>query len=297
MQKMKLAIFGRSHTQYSAGEIHLLFEKICSHKDISLQIYGPLEETLENIAGELLSKVEISFFSTCDGLAEDTDLFLSLGGDGTFLDSIPIVRGSMIPVAGINFGRLGFLTTASVGNGDSSIDELLEGRFSVEERALLHVDSPCTDTYPYCLNELTIQRRDQSMLEIRLRVNGVELPEYYSDGLIIATPTGSTAYSMSIGGPIVMPDSKVTIIAPIAPHNLNVRPLVVPDTASISFEYEGRGEDALLTLDNRSVILPKHTSVTVSKADFPVRRAAVDNSFIGALSQKLMWGQDKRNLK
>lgn len=294
---MKVAIFGRSHTHYNADEIHLLIQRICARSDISLQVYEPLKDLLQSIGVELPVHTGISYFSTCDGLAEDTDLFLSLGGDGTFLDSIPIVRGSMIPVAGINFGRLGFLTTASVGIGDSSIDELLEGRFGVEERALLHVGSPCTDTYPYCLNELTIQRRDQSMLEIRLKVNGVELPEYYSDGLIIATPTGSTAYSMSIGGPIVMPDSKVTIIAPIAPHNLNVRPLVVPDTASISFEYEGRGEDALLTLDNRSVILPKHTSVTVSKADFPVRRAAVDNSFIGALSQKLMWGQDKRNLK
>lgn len=294
---MKLAIFGRSHTHYNAGEIRLLFEKICAREYISLQIHEPLKELIPSIAGDIIANAEVSYFSTCDGFSNDTDLFLSLGGDGTFLDSIPIVGKSLVPVAGINFGRLGFLTTASMGNGDSCIDRLLEGGFTVEERSLLQVESAFISTYPYCLNELSIQRRDQSMLEIKLMVDGTELPEYYSDGLIIATPTGSTAYSMSIGGPIVMPDSRVMIISPIAPHNLNVRPLVVPDTADICFEYHGRGEDALLTLDNRSVILPKHSAVKVSKADFPIRRAAVDNSFIGALSQKLMWGQDKRNLK
>ncbi len=308
---MKIAIFGRSNANYNKREITLLFGKICSRSDVELHIYKPLWELLETMLPEGYVSCPISFFTCGADLDRACTLFLSLGGDGTFLDSIPIVGDSTIPVAGINFGRLGFLTTAKVGDSSGSIESLLCGRFSVEERSLLELnckndvlsvpDSLPSDErgalYKYALNEIALQRRDQSILEIQVNINGTVIPTYYSDGLLIATPTGSTAYSLSIGGPIVTPESKVMIIAPIAPHNLNVRPIVVPEDSVVTLEYDCRGNGALLTLDNRSRILPKRTPVTISKGSFPIRRVAVDNSFIEALSQKLMWGQDRRNNK
>ena len=237
-------------------------------------------------------------FVSWQDLPADTELFLSLGGDGTFLHSLTFVRDRGIPVAGINFGRLGFLTTARADESEAWIDDLLAGRYRVEERSLLRVtcDGLPDDFYPFALNEVSVQRRGASMLSIHVCIDGRELPTYWADGLVIATPTGSTAYSLSVGGPVVLPASDVMVIAPIAPHNLNVRPLVVPADSTVDFTFETRGREALLTVDNRSCGLPSGTTVHVSRGRYGLRYVTLsDDNFIHALRTKLFWGEDRRN--
>ena len=237
-------------------------------------------------------------FQSWEDLPADTGLFLSLGGDGTFLQSLTFVRDRGIPVAGINFGRLGFLATARADECARWADDLLAGRYRVEERSLLHVSSEAVpaDFYPYALNEVSFQRRGAGMLSIHVTLDGRELPPYWADGLVIATPTGSTAYSLSVGGPLVMPDSEVMVIAPIAPHNLNVRPLVVPMRSVLELSVFSREESALLTLDNRFLPIASGTTVRLARAPFGLQYASLsDDSFIGALRTKLVWGADKRN--
>ena len=208
------------------------------------------------------------------------------------------MRDSGIPVAGVNAGRLGFLTTVRADAGGTWIDELLSGRFTTEERSLLRVtcaDLP-DDFYPFALNEVSLQRRGASMLPVHVRIDGRELPTYWADGLVVSTPTGSTAYNLSVGGPVVMPASEVIVIAPIAPHNLNVRPLVVPMDSYIELTFHPREGDAQLSLDNRSCILPADTTVSVARARYGLRYVTLsDNNFITALRTKLLWGEDRRN--
>ncbi|MBQ2148549.1 MAG: NAD(+)/NADH kinase, partial [Bacteroidales bacterium] len=180
-------------------------------------------------------------FTSWEDLPADTELFLPLGGDGTFLQALTFVRDRGIPVAGINFGHLGFLTTARA-DEEGWVDALLAGRYSVEERSLIRVTCAAFPEafYPFALNEVSLQRRGASMLQIRVRIDGRDLPTYWADGLVISTPTGSTAYNLSVGGPVVMPSSEVMVIAPIAPHNLNVRPLVVPMSAAVELTFRSR---------------------------------------------------------
>ena len=231
-------------------------------------------------------------------LPDDTDLFLSLGGDGTFLQSITFVRDRGIPVAGINFGRLGFLTTARASDAASWIDDLLAGRFTVEERSLLRVicaDMP-DEFYPFALNEVSLQRRGAGMLSVHVSIDGRDLPTYWSDGLVISTPTGSTAYNLSVGGPVVMPSSEVIVIAPIAPHNLNVRPLVAPIGSALEMSFDSRGESAILVLDNRPFEIRPGTRVSIMRGRYGLRYASLsDHNFINALRTKLLWGEDRRN--
>ena len=237
-------------------------------------------------------------FQSWEDLPADTGLFLSLGGDGTFLQSLTFVRDRGIPVAGINFGRLGFLTTARADEGARWADDLLAGRYRVEERSLLHIASGTVPEgfYPYALNEVSFQRRGAGMLSLHVNLDGRELPPYWADGLVIATPTGSTAYSLSVGGPLVMPDSEVMVIAPIAPHNLNVRPLVVPMRSVLGITVHAREGGSLLTLDNRSLPVASGETVRLARAPFGLQYVSLsDDSFIGALRTKLYWGADKRN--
>ena len=238
-------------------------------------------------------------FEGHNDLPEHIDMFLTLGGDGTFLESLTIVRDRQIPIAGINFGRLGFLTTACVEDNNPWIEKLVNGDYAIEERALLHLQKENLPQgfYPYAMNEITIQRLTPSMLEIEISIDGHPLPKYWSDGILVATATGSTAYSMSIGGPIVTPDSKVLIIAPISPHNLNVRPLIVPQSSTVEISFQGRHPQALLTVDNRSVDIAAGEKVTISRGEFPIKSIAINNNFIAALNQKLLWGEDKRNMQ
>ncbi len=230
---------------------------------------------------------------------DDTDIFVSVGGDGTFLSSAVIVGNREIPVLGVNLGRLGFLSENTVYD---VVDEVLAGKYSIEERTLLKADFGRTGSeelrsaYPYALNEITVHRAGPAMLGVDVAIDGNPLPTYWADGLLVATSSGSTAYSLSVGGPIVMPESKVLIVSPISPHNLNVRPLVVPDTSVISLSLRARDEKVFLTVDNRSLEVSTDLEMKISAAPFHLRRIRLAGAnFIKALTTKLFWGEDIRN--
>ena len=239
------------------------------------------------------------FISPAESLREGTDALLSVGGDGTFLSAAMKAAVDGIPVAGVNLGRMGFLSEY---RQEDIISALVSGSFSVEERTMLKADVvtgvPEIDTCPYALNEMTVRRSGAAMLGVDVCVDGVMLPTYWGDGLVISTSSGSTAYSLSVGGPIVLPQSKVFIISPIAPHNLNVRPLVVPDTSVVTLNVHSRDGHFEFSADNRTSEVPEGTSVVISMARFSLKRVRLDKSnFIQALVEKLYWGEDVRNIR
>lgn len=231
---------------------------------------------------------------------EGTDMLLSVGGDGTFLSASAIAAGTDIPVAGVNMGRLGFL---SENRPEDVAEALLSGDYTIEERTVLGVcpegDSGFgSDFWPYAFNEFTVHRSGAAMLGVDVSIDGVDLPAYWADGLIISTSSGSTAYSLSAGGPIALPQAKVLIITPIAPHNLNVRPLVVPDSAKIRLKVHSRDSKIIFTADNMTAEIGEGTSFSVSVAQFSLKRVRLNSSnFINALTEKLFWGEDVRNIK
>ena len=230
---------------------------------------------------------------------DEADMLLSVGGDGTFLSASMLVAGRGIPVVGVNSGRLGFL---SENRPADVVQALLSGEYSVEHRAMLeaevHTGESSIDSWPYALNEFTVHRSGAAMLGVEVSVDGVQLPVYWADGLIVSTSSGSTAYSLSVGGPIVLPESRVLIISPIAPHNLNVRPLVVPDTAEVRLKMHSRDENVIFTADNRTASISSDSQIAVRVAQFSLKRVRLNRSnFIDALTEKLFWGEDVRNIK
>lgn len=226
-----------------------------------------------------------------------TGMALAVGGDGTFLSAARTVAQAGIPLLGVNFGRMGFL---SENRSREVLDCLLSGKYSIEEREMLEasVDAPVPEDYwPYALNEAGLHRCSAAMLGIDLSLGGEQLPTYWADGLLVATSSGSTAYSLSAGGPICMPDSNVLIISPVAPHNLNLRPLVVPSDSRIVMSAQSRSGEVVLTLDNRSFTIPEGAAVHVAKAPFRLRMVRLGKTnFIDALRSRLFWGQDVRNM-
>ncbi len=293
---MKAVLFGKRIDKTNIGKLVLFVNKLREYKDVEFCYHSSFYNLIKEFREDLPRGGVFDSFAELPG---DTDIFLSLGGDGTFLESLTMVRERGIPIAGINFGRLGFLTTACVEASNPWIEKLIQGDYTIEERTLLHLqkDGLPADFYPYAMNEITIQRMTPSMLEIDIAIDGQRLPKYWSDGILVATATGSTAYSLSIGGPIVTPESKVLIIAPISPHNLNVRPLIVPDSSRVEISFLGRNPQALLTVDNRSFNLDAGEKVSITKGEFPIRSISINNNFIAALNQKLLWGEDKRNMQ
>ena len=229
-------------------------------------------------------------------LQPETDALLSLGGDGTFLLAARFAVPAGVPVLGVNFGRLGFL---SENDPDMVVDALSTGDFRVEERELLQVscpDLPAEESWPYALNEISVSRVSPSMLGVDVAVDGEALPTYWADGLLVATSSGSTAYSLSVGGPICLPETKVFIVAPISPHNLNVRPLIVPESSQVRISLRSRDDRAVLTMDNRTYTVPAGAQVEVCAAPVRLRRVRLGQSnFINALRTRLLWGEDVRN--
>lgn len=293
---MKVALFGKRIDKSNVEKLLLFIGELSKNSDIEFCYHISFIELMQNYNINL-PKGEV--FNSNETMPKDIKLFFSLGGDGTFLESLTTVRESGIPIAGVNFGRLGFLTTACVEEENPWIEKILGGDYQIEERTLLKLskDSLPDNFYPYALNEITIQRVTPTMLELNLEVDGQKLPNYWADGIVIASATGSTAYSLSIGGPVVTPDSKVLIIAPIAPHNLNVRPLIVPQNSVIEVSFHGRHPQALLTVDNRSFGIEAGERVKITQGEFPIKSISVNNNFIAALNQKLLWGEDKRNVQ
>ena len=228
-----------------------------------------------------------------------TDLVLSIGGDGTFILAAQLVADVGLPILGVNLGRLGFLSENSL---DSVVPALLSGDFTVEYRTMLNATLKGRNArrdiglLPYAVNEVSLHRKGTAVLGINVTVDGDTLPPYWADGLLVATSSGSTAYSLSVGGPICMPDAKVLIITPIAPHNLNVRPLVVPESAKISISIQCRDDKAILTMDNQTVEIDPAWTINVSVAQFSLKRIRLAKSeFVKALTSKLFWGEDIRN--
>lgn len=253
----------------------------------------------EQVRSALPSGVIYDTFSESADLDDSFDCLISLGGDGTLLDTVTLVRSKNIPVLGVNFGRLGFL--ASLGKEDiqSAVTALLERTYVIEKRTLIHLDSdvPLFGETPYALNEFAIHKRDTSpMIRIHTYLNGEFLNTYWADGLIVATPTGSTGYSLSCNGPVVFPESGSFVITPVAPHNLNVRPIVIPDNNVISFEVEGRTDQFICALDSRKETVDRNIQVAVRKESFTISLIRLnENNFLQTLRKKLAWGFDTRN--
>ena len=270
--------------------------------DMKLAVYiGKREAETDEVLHELWSELraggcDLEFLS--EDICPDADMLMSVGGDGTFLSAAMLVAGKDIPVVGVNLGRLGFLSE----NRPAAVAAaILSGEYTIENRTMLKASlSVAPDGYDPCpcaLNEFTVHRSGAAMLGVEVMLDGVQLPTYWADGLIVSTSSGSTAYSLSAGGPIALPESKVLIISPIAPHNLNVRPLIVPDSSTVEISFQGRNPQALLTVDNRSFTLEAGEKVTITKGNFPIKTISINNNFIAALNQKLLWGEDKRNMQ
>ena len=229
-----------------------------------------------------------------DSFRPDADALLSLGGDGTFLSAARIVGDSGVPVLGVNFGRLGFLSEYKA---DEVVEPLLAGAYTIENRSLLRAEAKGGDWQDIALNEVTVHRKGAAMLGVDLSIDGESLPTCWADGFLVATSSGSTAYSLSVGGPICAPDARVLVLAPISPHNLNIRPIVVPETSVVELSFRSREQEIMVTADNRNLVLPVSSRLSVSVAQFSLKRIRLDRSnFIQALKSKLFWGEDVRNL-
>jgi NAD+ kinase len=292
---MKIAIFGKSFNPNYSSTVQLLFH-LLNQRKVDLFIYKPFFEILQKQGIPKFSYTDT--FDTSENIQKDVDFLICIGGDGTMLEAITYVKESGIPLIGINSGRLGFLANISEQEAEHAIQHLLDGDYQIEERSMLKFNSEQEISLgvPYAYNECTIQKDGSSLITIHVNINGEYLTSYWADGLIIATPTGSTAYSLSVGGPIVSPDSKVFIISPIAAHNLNVRPLVIPDSSVLTLSIEGRTSKFLVSLDSRSTDCDISNKITISKADFSVKMIKLHSiNFYATLRNKMMWGHDKRN--
>lgn len=293
---MKIAILGRK----LEGDNVLKaanFVRILARKGVTLCYRNLFVERMMQAGIDL---PEGLVFSTFADFPSDVDMVLALGGDGTFLSSLSFILDKPIPVAGINFGHLGFLASGeATSDAEKLTDDLLAGRFEIQERELLAVESilPRDKFIPYALNEISFQRAQGSgILSIDIAIDGRALPTYWADGIILATPTGSTAWSLSLGGPVVMPGSNVITITPIASHNLNVRPLVVPSTSVVDITVLSEKGSIVLAADNRQAAFQKFCKARVCAATFKLRYISLsDNNFINALQTKLHWGEDLRN--
>ena len=230
---------------------------------------------------------------------QDIDLMVCIGGDGTLLEAVTHVGASGVPILGINTGRLGFLATTSKGNIQTAIDQVLEGRHSTEERTLVELETSedIFKGFNYALNEFAIIRKDSSsMITIHAYLGETYINTYWADGLMVSTPTGSTGYSLSCGGPIVLPDTNNFIITPVSPHNLNIRPLVIPNSSELTFKIDSRDTNVLVSLDSRSATVSSETKLRIKKADFKIKLINLKNSsYLETLRSKLGWGFDKRN--
>jgi NAD+ kinase len=293
---MKVAIYSRGFDLDQRQSLSALLLEL--HKyDISICIFHDLLKKFD-LNAPAGKEAYIPFTSSHD-LPDNIDCLISLGGDGTVLDSVTLVGDSNIPILGINYGRLGFLASISKDELTLMVDALMNRTYVIDKRALIHLDAniPIFGTTPYGLNEFVIHKRDTSpMIKIHTYLNGEFLNSYWADGLIVSTPTGSTGYNMSCNGPILFPDSASFVITPVAPHNLNVRSIVVPNTSVISFEIEGRTDELICALDARKEIVPKSIELALKQELFSVSFIRLnENSYLTTLRTKLTWGLDKRN--
>jgi NAD+ kinase len=293
---MKVAIYSRGVDKAQETHCSQLLQELRVHK-ADLLIWEPLARSLEQ--SNMLYGLQFEVFNSHKALDENTDCLISLGGDGTMLDTATLIREKDIPLLGINFGRLGFLATLGKEELHNAVESLVSRTYLIDQRTLIHVDSDMglfADS-PFALNEIVVHKSENSsMIKIHCYINGEFLNTYWCDGLIVSTPTGSTGYNLSCGGPILFPDSASFAITPIAPHHLNVRPIVVPDSDIISFEVESRNDKFICSMDARREIVDCKTQIAVRKEAFTIGFMRLnENTFLETLRSKLTWGVDKRN--
>lgn len=293
---MQVVVYSREFKETDTPHIQLLFDTL-HQESINAFVYRPY---LEEIKDKIIFRRDVGTFEGyVDFAVKKLDFFITLGGDGTILAALLHVRDSGVPIVGINLGRLGFLASIEKKRIPEAISLLKRGMYQIDERRLLYLESnfPIFGETRFALNDLTILKRDtSSMITIHTYINGSYLNSYWADGLIVATPTGSTGYSLSCGGPIVFPNSGNFVITPVAPHNLSVRPVVISDQSVISFEIEGRAENFLCTLDSRFETITAAHQLAVRRNDFTIKLAQLLNvDFLQTIREKLTWGLDSRN--
>lgn len=292
---MRIAIYSRGIEQNQIQDIKTLLNVLIEQ--------GVEPVFYQDFFNRIYSAIDIgdaySTFNASDNLDTDIDCMISLGGDGTMLDTVTLVRDTGIPVLGINYGRLGFLANIGRDEINEAMDALINRQYVLDKRTLLHLDAnvPMFGDCPYALNECTLHKKDTSpMIKIHTYLNGEFLNTYWADGLIIATPTGSTGYSLSCNGPVVFPDSSSFVITPVSPHNLSIRPIIIPDNTIVSFELEGRADGFICSLDSRREMVTSEVQLAVRKESFGINLIRLnENHFLQTLRNKLSWGVDKRN--
>lgn len=289
---MKVGVFGSAYQVEKQNQIKRLFEKL---RELDAEVY--VDSRFYAFVTEVLSfKPEIAGELSDDDFS--LDVALSVGGDGTFLRTAARINRKDIPILGINTGRLGFLADVGTNEIEDTLNEIFKNYYKIEERILLrlHTDEHAFRGYNYALNEIAVLKRDtSSMITIHTSLNDDYLTSYQADGLVIATPTGSTAYSMSVNGPILLPQGQSLVLSPVAPHSLNVRPLVIPEDYVITLGVESRSRNFLISLDGRSEVFPAGTQLTIRKADFTTKVIKrYNHTFYQTLREKLMWGADAR---
>ena len=294
---MKIAIYGQFYSNRSEQTIAKLLN-LLDRADLNVHIEHQFHELLIKDP-----KLSISdHFKTFNELDASFDLFVSIGGDGTILRAATFVKDLAIPIVGINTGRLGFLATVQIENLEKAFDDILNGHYKISERSLLEFETNPShpnafEDFNFALNDIAISRNNTtSMITVETKLNGEYLTSYWADGLIISTPTGSTGYSLSCGGPVIMPEADSFILTPIAPHNLSARPLVIPGSTEITLKVSGREEDYLVSLDSRLATIENSYTLIIKKAPFCIKLIELhDVSFLDTLRKKLLWGEDKRN--
>ena len=290
-----IAIYGKSISENNLKFLEALIVSLKTELNPQLFIHQSLEEY-----SSLIERFNINFFNGQDLLLNEMDLLISFGGDGTLLDTVTMIKDSNIPVLGINAGRLGFLANITQEDIDLAVKALKNKDYKLDHRSLLKVKSKTLSevkTSNFALNEITVHKKDSSsMLKIDAFLDNEFLNSYWADGLIISTPTGSTAYSLSCGGPIISPGSNNFVITPVSPHNLNLRPMVVGDQVVIRLRAESRESQFLLTMDSRSITIENNEEILISKADFSIKLIELpDHNFFKTIRNKLFWGKDSRN--
>ncbi len=294
---MKLAVFGRFNNKYTLTSVDTLLNYV-SKKNVDVYIESEFSELLKSVA---TNKSFYETFDTFEQLDTSFDLLISIGGDGTILRAITFVAALDIPIVGINTGRLGFLATIQVEDIEKAIQNILDGRYKISERSLLSVETVPENAdvseLNFALNEVAVSRKNTtSMITVETLLDDEYLTSYWSDGLIVSTPTGSTGYSLSCGGPVITPGANSFVLTPIAPHNLSARPLIIPDSTEIQLKVSGREEQHLLSLDSRIATLDNGTLIKIKKADFKIKMIDLLNeSFLKTLRKKMLWGEDNRN--
>jgi NAD+ kinase len=294
---MKIGIYGQFYHKNSETYIQLILDTLLQN-NVDIVI----EKNFLNIINQHHDITRnFSEFNTFTQLDASYDLFFSIGGDGTILKSVTYVQDLGIPIVGINTGRLGFLATIQKEKIAGSIGQILDNQYTISERSLLTLTTEPTNSeitrLNFALNEVAINRKNTtSMIKVETMINDKYLTSYWSDGLVVSTPTGSTGYSLSCGGPVIDPRTNSIVLTPIAPHNLSARPLVIPDSSTLTLKVSGREKNYLVSMDSRIATLDNDTILTIKKAPFTIKLVQlVNDSFVKTLREKLLWGEDKRN--